>query len=199
MPEPDLTPPAPAPIRSYLAGLAARLPADIVDELADGLHEAYRQHRTRGTGRDAAARAAIAEFGPVDALATAYVRGCPGRRLARLLVATGPCVGLLWGTALLTGRAWTWPVPPMARLAFAAGLATVIATLLLAAFGTRRYRHTTLAAATAGSGLIVLDASMLTAVTLTAPSLAWPVMLAASASVIRISATTRTLAALHSR
>jgi hypothetical protein len=35
-------------IRGYLDTLAARLPASVTDELADGLTETYRFHRSRG-------------------------------------------------------------------------------------------------------------------------------------------------------
>ena len=45
-------------IRGYLDTLAARLPASVTDELADGLTETYQFHRSRGLAPEAAAMAA---------------------------------------------------------------------------------------------------------------------------------------------
>ena len=49
MPEPE-----PRLIRGYLAALAARLPASVVEELADGLTETYRFYLSRGLDPEAA-------------------------------------------------------------------------------------------------------------------------------------------------
>jgi hypothetical protein len=56
----------PGLIRGYLDTLAARLPASVTDELADGLTETYQFHRSRGLAPEAAAKAAVAEFGPAE-------------------------------------------------------------------------------------------------------------------------------------
>ena len=52
---PGMAEPEPSVIRGYLAGLAARLPASVVEELADGLTETYRFHLSRGLASEAAA------------------------------------------------------------------------------------------------------------------------------------------------
>jgi len=41
----------------------------------------------------------------------AFTQLSPARGAARRLLATGPLAGACWGTALITGRAWTWPIP----------------------------------------------------------------------------------------
>src|SRR5207247_1349905 len=63
---------------AYLGALARRLPADVVDELADGLTEAYLRHVSSGLDRDAAAGAAVAEFGEPDEVVAAFVQHSPG-------------------------------------------------------------------------------------------------------------------------
>src|SRR6266508_2975648 len=50
-------------ITSHLAVLADRLPAEAVNELADGLEETFQHHLRRGLSRADAAAAAVAEFG----------------------------------------------------------------------------------------------------------------------------------------
>src|SRR5690348_9949768 len=50
-------------ISSYLAGLAAELPASIVAELADGLAETLDAYLRQGLPPERAAEAAVAEFG----------------------------------------------------------------------------------------------------------------------------------------
>ena len=63
---------------------------------------------------DAAAEAAVVEFGAPDLIAREFTRAHPARRAARRLLAAGPAVGLCWAVALITSRAWTWPVPAAA-------------------------------------------------------------------------------------
>ena len=93
-------------IDGYLTTLAARLPADAVDELADGLTETYRRHLSTGVAARAAAAATVAEFGTPEVVVAAFVRQAPGRRLARLLLCWVPrsgCAGVAhWCSA--TGR-----------------------------------------------------------------------------------------------
>jgi hypothetical protein len=122
-------------------------PRPIADEAADGLIEAYEQHRAAGTGDQEAARAALAEFGELGLVVGEYTRQAPGRRAARLLLATGPAAGLCWALALITGRAWTWPVPATARLGFGAALLLTAALLLAAATSRHSYHRTRLTAA----------------------------------------------------
>lgn len=74
-------------IAAYLADLSGRLPADAVDELADGLTETYRRHLSTGVEPASAARAAIREFGEPEVVLAAFVAQSPGRRAARALLA----------------------------------------------------------------------------------------------------------------
>ena len=53
----------PSLISEYLAELSGRLPAGIVEELADGLDQTHQHYLQHGLDPDAAAQAAIAEFG----------------------------------------------------------------------------------------------------------------------------------------
>jgi hypothetical protein len=174
-------------IKDYLAALARRLPPDAVDELADGLVETYRRHRSAGLDPAASAATAVEEFGAPDVVVAAFVRQAPGRRVARLLLCWGPAVGLCWGSALLLGH---WPVPVAVRLAVGLPLLSVVAMLLVAATGRRSYRRTRLAAA-AGIGVVGLDGALLLAVALTAPPFTWPLALAAPASLTRLVLTAR--------
>ena len=185
-------------IDGYLATLTRRLPADAVDELADGLTETYLRHRSAGLEPDAAARAAITEFGRPEVVMAAFVRQAPGRRAALMLLCSGPIVGLCWGTALVVGHAWTWPVPTVLRAAFGVTLLAVITMLVLAATGQRSYRRTRIAAG-AGLCLIGLDGAILTTVVLIAPPFVWPMALAVPASLTRMALTARVMPRLLAR
>jgi hypothetical protein len=179
-------------IAAYLADLSGRLPADAVDELADGLTETYRRHLSTGAEPASAARAAIREFGEPEIVLAAFVAQSPGRRAARALLCAGPTVGLCWAAALLAGRAWTWPVPSVLRLALGAVLLTVVGTLVVAATARRSYHRTRLAAL-AGLCLMVLDVAVLAAVALVAVPLVWPMALAVPASATRLVLTARAM------
>jgi hypothetical protein len=181
-------------IDDHLDELARRLPADIVDELADGLTETWQHHVATGLPPAASARAAIAEFGTSEQVTAAFTAQAPGRRTALILLASGPIVGLCWGASLITAHAWTWPVPTAAPAALAIGLLAVVAALATAATSRMSYRRTRLGGI-GGLGLLVLDAAMLTTVTLTAPTLVWPMAIAIPASLARIGWTLRTLPA----
>jgi hypothetical protein len=187
MPEPSL-------ISDYLAKLSAQLPAPIVTELADGLGQTHQHYLGQGLDPDAAAKAALAEFGEPQVVVGAFTHAGPARRAARTLLATGPLAGGCWATVLITNHAWTWPLA--ARILPAAALITIIG-LLAAAARCGRYRATSRAAATACIGLTALDAAMLTATAVIAPALSWPIILAATASTARIAYTTRTLRAIQ--
>jgi hypothetical protein len=93
-------------IRGYLEVLAAQLPGPIVEELADGLTETHRSYLSRGLSADAAAEAAVAEFGSAQEILAGFARVNPARRTARRLLGFGPVVGGCWAAALATGRAW---------------------------------------------------------------------------------------------
>src|SRR5215472_10357768 len=95
---------------------------------------------------DRAARAALADFGDLATVVGEFTRQSPGRRAARLLLATGPAVGACWGAALILSRAWTWPVPATARLSFGAALLLAVVLLVAAATSRRSYQRTRLTA-----------------------------------------------------
>jgi hypothetical protein len=175
-------------IENYLAGLRA-LPADVVEELTDGLDESYDHHRARGQAPDDAARTAITEFGIAEQILAAFDEITPGRRASRLLLATGPLAGLCWGTALLTSHAWTWPIPTWAPPALGIGLVMVTALLLVAA----RTRRTRRVASFGAGGLVLLDTLVVIGALDVAPAVSWPLLLAILASLIRACLTTRTL------
>ena len=185
MPEPSL-------IGDYLAELAAQLPAPIVAELADGLDQTLQHHLDQGLGPDAAGEAALAEFGEPQVVAAAFTHASPFRRAARRLLAAGPAVGACWVAALITNRAWAWPVPAGLRILPGVVLIAVIALLATAAFG-RRYRSVSRAGAAACLGLTALDATMLITIVLAGPAVLWPVILAVAASTVRMTFTARTL------
>ena len=172
-------------IRDYLAGLAAELPASIVDELADGLAETYQSYLRRGLASDLAAESAVAEFGDLPVIVAEFARVNPARRGARRLLLTGPVVGGCWAAVLITGRAWAWPVPLPVRIGFGLVLLTVIGLLAAAALGTRHQ-----AAARAGVagclGIAALDTIAITSAMLVIPSLTWITLAAMGASTVRI-------------
>ncbi len=174
----------PGLIDGYLAELSADLPARIVEELADGLDETCRRYLGRGLAQDAAARAAVAEFGEPRVIMAAFTDASRGRRTARRLLAVGPGVGTYWAIVLITARAWQWPVPMVARVLFGVLLIAVIGFLVAAALG-RHYRPVCRAAAAGCVGTAIVDAAVTGAVLLTAPALAWPVAVAVALSADR--------------
>jgi hypothetical protein len=179
-------------IEDQLAALADRLPADAVAELTDGLLETWQHRLAAGLPPEAAARAAIAEFGDPDQITRAFVAQAPGRRTALALLATGPLVGVCWGASLLTARVWTWPLPTAGVAAYALALLAVVATLVTSATSRRSHRRARLGTA-GGAGLVVLDVAMLAAVLIAAPVLVWPMVVAIPASLARIGLTVRFL------
>ena len=182
-------------ITDYLSVLSAQLPAPLVEELADGLDETHQHYLTQGLTPDAAAGAAVAEFGEPQVIVAAFTRLSPARHAARRLLAAGPVVGGCWAAALITSRAWTWPVPATVRLLVGVVLITVIGLLAAAAFG-RRYLSARRAGAVACAGITVLDGVMLITAVLAIPVLVWPVILAAAASIARLTFTARALRAV---
>lgn len=185
-------------IDDYLAGLHRRLPAPIAEEAAAGLLETYQHHLAAGAGDQEAARAALAEFGDLAMVAYDFTRQAPGRRAARLLLATGPVVGACWAAALIGGRAWTWPVPATARLAFGAVLLLAVLALLAAATSQHSYQRTRLAIL-ASPVILALDVTAVAAVLLTAPALTWTLGAAVTVSLGRIALNAWTLPRLATR
>jgi hypothetical protein len=172
-------------IQDYLAALSARLPAPLVDELADGLEETRQRYLRLGLPPDNAAQAAVTEFGEPSVIIASFARVNPGRLTARRLLRIGPGVGACWATALLTARAWTWHVPEPAFILAGLALLAVIGLLAAAALGTR-YRLASYAAAAGCIGTGSLDATVVIGVMLAAPSVTWPMLIAAAASITRI-------------
>ena len=180
-------------ISDYLAALSADLPAQIVEELADGLDETYHGYLGQGLAPDAAARAAVEEFGEPRVIVDAFTDASHSRKTARRLLAAGPGVGMCWAVVLITARAWQWPVPVAARVLFGVSLITVIGLLAAAAFG-RRYRLVRRAATAACVGTAVLDAMMIGTALVATPVLVWPVAVAVALSAGRSAFALRNLA-----
>ena len=179
-------------IAGYLDALSRQLPSHVVEELADGLEETYRRHLSLGLAPEAAARAATAEFGDPGLIAVEFIRVHPARRAARRLLAVGPAVGLCWAVALVTGRAWTWPVPVAAGIM--PGLALVVVVALLAvAVRTTRYRAAGRAGAAGCIGTAALDTFMIIGVLAADPAARWAVAAAITASAARLALSARLL------
>lgn len=179
-------------IDMHLVALGRRLPADAVDELADGLTESYEHHLHDGLGVDHAAELAVAEFGTVDEITTAFVRHAPGRRVAVTLLATGPGVAACWAVTLVTAQAWTWPLAAGIALLFGIILLATIAALVAVAANTTSYARTRLTAIS-GTTMILLDTAMIVTIAVGPSAFVWPMALAIPASLTRIGLTARAL------
>jgi hypothetical protein len=184
--------PEPRLIGSYLAVLAAELPASVVEELADGLAETHRFYLRQGLAPERAARAAVAEFGEPRAILAGFARVNPARRAARRLLGIGPAVGACWAAALLTGRSWAWSVPLSARLLTGLALAIIIGLLAAAALGTR-YRLAARTGAAGFLGVITLDTALIIGVPAAGAPLTWLTVAAMAASAARICVAARAL------
>ncbi len=177
-------------ITDYLTVLSAQLPTPVMEELADGLDQTCQRYLGQGLTPAAAARAAIVEFGAPEVILAHFIQLSPARQAARRLLASGPVVGACWAVALITGRAWSWPVPVTARLLLGITLAGIIGLLAAAAFGTKH--RSIRRAGTAGcASLTALDAAMLLTTTIAVPAVAWPLILALAASAARLIFTAR--------
>ena len=182
--------PGPGLITGYLDALARELPGPVVEELADGLEETYRRHLALGLVPEGAAEAAVAEFGDPELIAAEFARAHPARRAARRLLVTGPVVGSCWAVALITSRAWTWPVPMAADLVPGLALVAVVALLAFAARSTR-YRPIGRAGAAGCIGTAALDTFMIIGVLAAGPAARWAVAVAITASVARLALNVR--------
>lgn len=172
-------------IAEYVAGLQGSLPAALADEAADGLVQAYEHHRATGIDDQEAARAALAEFGDLATVVDEFTRQAPGRRGARVLLATGPFAGLSWAAAIIASQAWTWPVPGTARLSFGAFLLLAILALVAAATSRHSYQRTRLALL-ASPLILALDLTAIATVMLAAPALTLALGIAVAVSLGRI-------------
>jgi len=185
-------------ISSYLAVLAAQLPAPIVEELADGLTETHRSYLRRGLAPDLAAESAVAEFGEPQAIVAEFARVNPARRAARRLLGIGPVVGACWTAALITSRAGSWAVPLPARILTGLALITIIGLLAAAALSTR-YRLAARAGIAGCIGIATLDAVLITGTAFADTSLTWVMVGAMVASTARIAFATRSLVPVLAR
>lgn len=185
-------------IDDYVAGLRSRLPAGIAEEAAAGLIETYEHHLDTAATDQEAARAALADFGDLAMVVSEFTRQAPGRRAARVLLATGPVVGACWAAALILSRAWAWPVPDAARLGFGAVLLLAVLALLAAATSRLSYQRTRLAIA-ASPVILALDATAVSAVLLVAPAPTWALHAAVAVSLGRITLTAWALPRLAAR
>lgn len=172
-------------IAAYRDDLLVQLPAHLADEVSDGLADAHEKYLAQGLTPDQAVCAAIDEFGHARVVADAFCQACPARRASRALIVTGPVVGGWWAAVLITERAWDWPVPIAVRL-LAGGILTSSILLLVASALARRYEAVRRAGLAGCLGLAALDVSVITTATLLAPSLQWLLVVAASASAVRL-------------
>ncbi len=185
-------------IAGYITGLRRKLPGAIADEAAEGLYETYQQHRASGAGEHRAAHDAVAEFGSLAMVVDEFTRQAPGRCAARLLLATGPVAAACWAAALVTSRAWTWPVPGAVLLGFGTVLAATVAALLIAATSRHSYHRTRLAVI-ACPALLALDAAAVAYVLAAAPDLTGILLGCVAVSTARMALTARTLPGLAAR
>lgn len=185
-------------IEDYVIALSAQLPPAIVEELADGLEQTFLRYLDQGLGPQAAADAAAAEFGDPDVIAADFTRLSPARAAARKLLATGPVVGGCWAIALITSRAWSWPVPAIARIVLGMALLLIIGALAAAAFG-RRYHSVSRAGAAGCAGITAVDATLLIAVPFATAAMTMPESVAMAASLARITLAARGLRHVRAR
>lgn len=109
-----VSPAAPTPVDDYLDALAGSLRGPrrrrrrILAEIRDGLDHAVAGHGASGMSAEQAVTAAIAEFGPPQAVADAFageLATAYARRTIAGYVITGPLVGVWW-LLLLQPRPW---------------------------------------------------------------------------------------------
>jgi hypothetical protein len=179
-------------IEDYSSVLLAELPASLAEEVTDGLYEAYGKYLQLGLSSKDAATAAIAEFGDARVVIDSFSRANPARLLARVLLATGPLVGLLWAAELITGRAWDWPVPAIVPACLGAMLAGSITALTTAARA-RRYQSVRRFGLAGCIASAVIDVSMIAGVVVVAPAVGWPAVLAMCASAARLTGVIRAI------
>jgi len=177
-------------IRGYLEILADQLPASIVDELADGLAETHRSCLAQGLPWDAAAEAAVEEFGSPEEILAGFIRVNPARRAARRLLGLGPVVGACWMAALMTSRVWPGPLP--ARVGVGLALLASIGLLAVAALG-RRYRVSVFSGKAGFAGFAALDIALIVGVVVLAGSVTWVTALAMAGSMLRVALCARAL------
>lgn len=172
-------------VEPYLAEIAARLPGPastrscIVAELRSGLLDAMDVYRSTGLAPAEAAEAAIREFGDPGQIANEFlpeIAASQARRVAAVLLVTGPLTGLLWlATAAVSHPAvrvtlpWHWTTLPTAMgagiclvaaavaVTAGAGAVSIAVTGRLSRWIPAVPRHAPLTAAITGFGAIGAD------------------------------------------
>jgi hypothetical protein len=185
-------------IERHLQALARRLPRPVVEELADGLLASYEDQLERLGDPEAAAKAALADFGDADMITVAFVRVSPGRATAIRLLIIGPIVGLSWGAAFITGQGWAWSIPLPSRLAFGVTLGLAVLMLITAVRERYYYRTVRLAALGGAGSMVILDSVMLGTTVVLVPPPSLLLVLALTASLVRILLVVRAAPALIS-
>ena len=178
-------PRCPGEIERYLAEVTARLPgprkaqSGIVAELRSGLLDATDSYQAAGLPPAEAAQAAIREFGDPGLVAGGFlteIAASQARRVAMVLLVSGPLVGLLWLAAALSGHLairiaafWEWTTLPaglgagiqLVAVAVAvtalAGVLGIASTGRLSRWLPAAPRRAPLAAAIAGFGAVGAD------------------------------------------
>jgi hypothetical protein len=198
-------------VAAWLAELDMQLPAgrrarkEILLEIADGLSCAIEEHTEQGQSAEAAARAAVAEFGDPCTVAAAFARqlgATAAHRLGAGLILTGPLVGLTWAAAYATAGL-DWPsrivnvlsAMPQYPLILAVTIPAAMMAITGAGWAARHMtipaRVATSAALVAAIGCMAGDLSLLSAAVIGHDRIAGPGSLAAvaiAASVVRLSA-----------
>jgi len=182
----------PGLIDEYCAVLRGALPAALAEEVGDGLVEAYEACLRRGMAQPEAAQAAVAEFGAPEAVVAEFRRISPARRAAATFLGTGPMVAACWAALLISGKAWDWPVPFIARVLVGGLLLASIAGLITAT-RTKCYRTIRRSGVSSCLGLATVDTSMIMAAILVSPGPAWLAVAAIAVSAARITGVARSL------
>jgi hypothetical protein len=210
-----MTGPGPQPgagpaVERYLAEVSAGLPgpararAGILAELRSGLLDAADAHRSAGVPSAQAAVAAITEFGDAGEIAGGFraeIAAGQARRVAVMVLVTGPLVGLVWLAEAAAGHPgarlglpWRWAglfPPPLLLVAIAVAvtawgaLGGIASTGRLTRWLPDRPRRAPTAAAVAGLGAVGADAlglTLLAAQLATVPGKLSPVLAAAAAA-----------------
>ena len=172
-------------VEGYLADVTARLPgfrkanSGILAELRSGLLDATDSHQSAGLPPAQAVQVAIREFGDPGLVADGLlpeIAASHARRVATVLLVTGPLVGLLWFAtaaashlAIHAATSWQWTALPaalgastwllaiMVAVTASAGLAGIAVTGRLSRWLPIRPHRAPLAAAIAGLGAMGAD------------------------------------------
>lgn len=220
MSEPRLNDAARKALDSYLnaldEGLAgpSKARAAIIEEIKDGLLEAIDTQLDQGASPACASATAIKEFGDPGVVASSFgpeLAAQQARRIALAILRTGPLVGLIWGLAILMSPAsqpllvqhhlvGAWRLLPLVGLIIVAIILTAIVAIAASGRLGRRMHDSSnvarIAAVSSGAAVVVGDLLMIGLASLQAVSesgsvAGGPVVLAAAASVARLTLSAR--------